>query len=316
MGRITTVLGTIPSPELGFCQSHEHLSIAGGYPVAVHPDQCIDDPGKSAEELALYRRAGGEALVDAQPLGCGRDAVMLRKISEQSGVRIIASTGFHKMIFYPRGHWIYSIDADDLTEIYTAELTQGMFTDGDTRYPETRSSIRSGQIKAALDGGEFSLQYEKLFSAAAEAAKVTGAALMVHVEKGSDPIALSDFLLRRGVSLDRVIFCHLDRMVEDLGVHREICGRSIYLEYDTIGRPKYHDDEEETRIILAMLEAGYEKQLLMSLDTTRGRLHSYGGMPGLDHILRFFIPLLRKHGVSEEQIKLFFTQNPAHVFAC
>ncbi|MDR3335932.1 MAG: hypothetical protein LBT16_01895, partial [Treponema sp.] len=213
MRRITTVLGTIPSPELGFCQSHEHLSIAKGYPAAVYPDQCIDDRGKSVEELALYRRAGGEALVDAQPLGCGRDAVILRKISEQSGVRIIASTGFHKMIFYPQGHWIYSINADDLTEIYTAELTRGMFTDGDNKYPETQSSIRSGQIKAALDGGEFSLQYEKLFSAAAEAAKVTGAALMVHVEKGSDPIALSDFLLRRGVSLDRVIFCHMDRMV-------------------------------------------------------------------------------------------------------
>jgi phosphotriesterase-related protein len=316
MRKIATVLGGIPPAELGFCQSHEHLSIAKGYPAGLYPGQCIDDGEKSGQELALYRRSGGEALVDAQPLGCGRDAVMLREISGRSGVRIIASTGFHKMPFYPRGHWIYSIDADALTGLYLAELSSGMFIDGDKKYPEVQGDVLAGQIMAALDGGEFGPQYEKLFSAAAEAEKITGAALMVHIEKGSDPIALSDFLLRRGLSLDRVIFCHLDRMVADLGVHREICGRSIYLEYDTIGRPKYHDDAEEMRIIFAMLEAGYERQLLMSLDTTRDRLRSYGGAPGLDYLLTTFIPLLLRHGVSEEQVKLFFTENPARVFAC
>jgi phosphotriesterase-related protein len=308
---ITTVLGDIQPSELGFCQSHEHLSILGGNPAS---DRCIDDREKSRQELELYRRSGGWAVVDAQGLGCGRDAAMLREISERSGVHIIASTGFHKMLFYPEGHWIYSITADDLTRLYTAELTRGMFIGGDG-YPVKQIDARAGQIKTALDAGEFTPQYRKVFTAAAEAAKISGAVLMAHIEKGSDPIALADFLDGQGVAPDRIIFCHLDRAVADIGIHREVCARSITLEYDTIGRPKYHDDEEEVRIILEMLKAGYEKQLLMSLDTTRTRLRSYGGTPGLTYIIESFIPLLRRRGLSEAQINLFFKENPARVFS-
>jgi phosphotriesterase-related protein len=311
---ITTVLGDIQPSKLGFCQSHEHLSIARGYPVSVSADQCIDDEEKSRQELELYRVAGGTAVVDAQGLGCGRDAAMLRNISEKSTMHIIASTGFHKMLFYPRRHWIYSISAGDLTKLYLTELNQGMFINCDTAYPVEQIGARAGIIKAALDAGEFSPQYEKLFSAAAEAARLSGVALMVHIEKGSDPIALADFLTNKGVDPRQLVFCHMDRMEPDLGVHRELCSRSINLEYDTIGRPKYHDDETEISIIQELLKWGYEKQLLMSLDTTRSRLRSYGGEPGLAYILERFIPLLRRRDVSEEQINLFFKENPALIF--
>jgi phosphotriesterase-related protein len=103
--------------------------------------------------------------------------------------------------------------------------------------------------------------------------------------------------------------------VADTAVHRELCARRITLEYDTVCRPKYHDDEREAAIITEMLEAGYEKQILMSLDTTRVRLRSYGGSPGLSYILDEFIPLLRRRGVSETQIESFFRENPARIFA-
>jgi phosphotriesterase-related protein len=279
------------------------------------PDQCIDDREKSCQELKLYYHSGGRAVVDAQGLGCGRDAAMLRNISKKSGVHIIASTGFHKMFFYPGGHWIYSISTDNLTRLYLAELTCGMFIDGDDGYPTEQIGARAGQIKAALDAGKFTPQYRKVFTAAAEAAKVSGVVLMVHIEKGSDPIALADFLNKQGVAPGRIVFCHLDRAVADIGIHREICARSITLEYDTIGRPKYHDDETEVRIILEMLKAGYEKQLLMSLDTTRARLKSYGGNPGLAYIIETFIPLLRRRDFPEEQIDLFFKDNPARIFS-
>jgi phosphotriesterase-related protein len=52
----------------------------------------------------------------------------------------------------------------------------------------------------------------------------------------------------------------------------------------------------------------------MSLDTTRARLSSYGGRPGLDHILARFIPLLRRRGLPEAQIRAFFLENPARAF--
>ena len=311
---ITTVLGDIEDAALGFCQSHEHLSIDPGCPSPVPADQCIDDPEKSRLELEAYRYAGGGAVVDAQGLGCGRDAAALARISRESSVHIVATTGFHKMQFYPEGHWIYSAGADQITRLYLAELGEGMFLDGDgAKIPVRHIEARAGLIKSALDAGEFTSQYQKLFTAALEAAKISGAALMVHIEKGSDPEALAVFLEKQGLDPHRIVFCHLDRAVANTAVHRAICARSISLEFDTIGRPKYHDDRTEIGIILPLLEAGYENRLLMSLDTTRARLKSYGGTPGLTYILEQFIPLMRGSGITEEQIDLFFRKNPARL---
>jgi phosphotriesterase-related protein len=310
--KITTVLGDIVPSELGFCQSHEHLSVV--FPESAGAGQNIDDPEKSLAELKTYHSAGGRAVVDAQPVGCGRDAAILVRISRQSGTHVIASTGFHKMTYYPQGHWIFSSSEDKLISLFIDELEGGMYTDDEAGFPRRQGGGRAGQIKTALDTEGLSPQYQKLFSAAAEAAKKTGCALMVHIERGSDPLSLADFLEKRGIPPDRVIFCHLDRAVQDISLHKELCRRGIYLEYDTIGRPKYHDDEKELEIIQKLLQGGCERQLLLSLDTTRARLRSYGGAPGLSYIIETFVPRMREKGISEARIRLFFTENPARVF--
>jgi phosphotriesterase-related protein len=312
---ITTVSGDIVPSVLGFCQSHEHLSIARNCLAAGGLQQCIDDSEKNIAELELYYSAGGRALVDAQPVGCGRDAGMLAFISEKSGVHIIASTGFHKLSYYPEDHWLHSADEEKLTRLFISELNQGLYLDGDIAFPSRQCGAKAGQIKTALDTEGLSHRYQRLFFVAAEAAKTADCALMVHIEKDSDPCQLASFLVRLGLPPDRVIFCHLDRAITDISVHKKICEQGIYLEYDTIGRPKYHDDEKEAAIILELLQAGYEKQLLMSLDTTRARLISYGGVPGLTHISNVFIPLLLRKGITENQIRSFFVENPARVFA-
>jgi phosphotriesterase-related protein len=315
MRNITTVLGDIDSEALGFCQSHEHLSIARSCPIAGGPERCIDDPEKSLAELRLYHAAGGRALVDAQPVGCGREAAVLARIAEQSGVHIIASTGFHKLSFYPNEHWIHSQGEDELARLFVSELADGMYLDGDTAFPRRRGGVRAGQIKTALDTEGLSPPYVKLFSAAVIAAKATGCALMAHIERGADPLRLAGFFERQGLPPDRLVFCHLDRAIANIAVHREICRRGIYLEYDTIGRPRYHDDGREADIILQLAEAGYESRILMSMDSTRARLRSYGGKPGLAYIIECFIPLLRRRGFTEAQIGRFFRENPARLFA-
>jgi phosphotriesterase-related protein len=239
---------------------------------------------------------------------------MLASISRASGVHVIASTGFHRTLYYPGDHWIHRLGEERLRSVFITELTGGMYIHCDRDFPEERCGSRAGQIKTALEPGAWNAQEQKLFAAAAGAAVETNRALMAHIEKGSDPLALADFLYKAGVDLRRAIFCHLDRSVGDLGIHRELCARGISLEYDTIARYKYHGDDKETGIILAMLDAGWEKQLLLSLDLTRARLRCYGGEPGLPYILETFIPLLRRRGVSEGQIGLFFHENPRRLF--
>ncbi len=208
-----TVPGDVPAEKLGFCQSHEHVFLAKGHSYSLDPALCIDDAKKSASELALYKNAGGAALVDAQPIGCGRDAEALRLVFRESGVHIVASTGFHKLVFYPEDHWIFKYGGDRLTRLFIKELTDGMYTLCDRHEPERQSGSRAGQIKTALDACGIAGEYAKLFEAAAAAAVETGRALMAHIEPGADPVALADFLESSGLDLNRVVFCHMDRAV-------------------------------------------------------------------------------------------------------
>lgn len=314
MKRINTVTGPILPEELGFCQSHEHLCILNGQSARVHPALCIDDEKSSLQELALYAAAGGNSLVDAQPVGCGRDAGFLRRISQESGIRIIASTGFHKLLFYPADHWIHSMSQDALTDLFTAELTEGMYAPCDAAPPAHRTGILAGQIKTALDRPGLTDQYKPLFRAAVRAARDTGAPLMAHIEQGADPLELAAFLEGEGMDMDRLIFCHLDRAAADLSIHRRLCALGITLEYDTVAREKYHSDDRELEIIDALLEAGYEDRLLMSLDVTRARLKSYGGQVGLCYMLETFLPRMRARGVTEGQLRKIFVENPARMF--
>lgn len=314
MEQIMTVTGAIAPDELGFCQSHEHLCILPGRSAEINPALRIDETRLSCDELIDYRAAGGDAVVDAQPIGCGRDVKLLEAISRESGVRIIASTGFHKQIFYPAEHWSVSWSEDQLTELYTSELTEGMFAACDALPPSERTKIRAGQIKTALDPEGLTAHSEVRFRAAARAARETGAPIMVHTEAGADSLALADLFEREIVELSRVIFCHLDRTEPDFEVHKELCRRGALLEYDTIAREKYHSDEREAELICAVLDAGHENRLLMSLDVTRERLLRYGGRVGLAYILKKFLPLLRSRGVSEKQLERIFRVNPSEAW--
>src|SRR5699024_9327784 len=98
---IQTVLGKIEPEKVAFCHSHEHLFLRDGQPSKVNPALRLDDYTATKKELELFKAIGGTTIVDAQPLGSGRDEINLVKVSEEIGVDIIASTGFHKFTFYP-----------------------------------------------------------------------------------------------------------------------------------------------------------------------------------------------------------------------
>lgn len=310
IGLIQTVLGSLLPEELGWCQCHEHLFIARGASYSINQALYMDDPVRSTSELCMYKSAGGESLVDAQPVGCGRIAAFLPAASKASGVNIIASTGFHKLQFYPDNHWIRTISEDSLTELYIDELEKGMYADGDTGEPSIRLEAKAGIIKVALDSTGIAGDYEKLFRAAANASQQTGRPVLCHVEHGGDAFETVNFFTRMGMKLQSLILCHLDRVNNDSVFHKELAAAGVYLEYDTIGRFKYHSDEKEAGLISDMVGAGFMEQVLLGLDTTRDRLKSYGGRIGLDYIKTEFIPKLLSNGIDAETIEAFAVKNP------
>lgn len=315
MKQIMTVTGWISPEQLGFCQCHEHLMLDKGVPYEIDPNMCMDDLSKSTDEASRLKQMGGSTVIDAQPAGCGRNAEGLVQISKASGLNIIASTGFHKLIFYRDAHWLHTLPADQIADIFISEIQTGMYSGAEKGLPKDRLPYRAGIIKAALDRENLTPQYQKLFYAACSAAAETDVPLMVHIEKDSNPLALLDFLLKQGVAPGRMIFCHMDRAAASLQIHKELLSQGIYLEYDTIGRYKYHSDWIEIQIIKEMLRSGYESQLLFSLDTTRARLKSYTpDAIGLDYLFTTFMPLMHKEGITDRQILKISHLNCIDVF--
>ncbi len=303
MKEIVTVLGTIKKEDLGFCQCHEHIMLSKGKSFEVNPVLCLDDLEKSLKEVKHYHHAGGNTILEAQPGGCNRMTEELVYISRKSGVHIIASTGFHKLIFYPDNHWIFSEPQEKLESFFVSELTKGMYTDADNGLPVHQCSARAGFIKTALDVEGLSPMYIKLFSAAVGAALKANRFIMVHIEQNADPVLLLEFLKEKGMKPGNLMFCHLARACKDIKILKKILSAGVYLEFDTIGRFKYHSDEHEIQIIKELMSEGYENQLMFSLDTTRARFKTYDeNAVGLDYILTTFVPNMKKSGITVEQI--------------
>lgn len=307
---IQTVLGNVSPDALGHIQCHEHIWLDKGPSFEINSALCADDYPRSLQELKDYAAAGGGAIVDAQPGGFGRSAAMLRRLSEASGVQIIAVTGFHKLQFMETEAKLDELSTEELTARFCADIAEGMIEpDG------SRSAAKAGIVKAAYEPNAFEHPvYARLMEAVAAAARQTGAPVMIHTEKNTSLPKLISFFADRGVAADRILICHLDRTNFDRSAHIEALDAGCMLCYDSIHRYKYVSDADERARIADMCKSGYDRQIVLSLDTTNQRLRAYHSPDmGLDYILTDFIPLLRQDGIGEESIRRMCRENAPHI---
>lgn len=309
---IRTVLGDIDESTAGHSQCHEHLFVEKGASYEVSGVLYMDEAEKSLKELEEYREAGGSLIVDAQPGMYGRMAELLGEISRSSGVHIVSSTGFHKTEFCDFPEFFTGHDAEDICGFFVSEITEGTLSSKAAGLKKT--GYRAGIIKVALDCAEDETGiYPKLFEAAAEAQKKTGASVLCHTDPGCDALNALRFFTDAGVPAEKIIICHLDRTARDVGYNSEIADEGAYLDYDSVARLKYLSHEEEIAFIEQMLKKGYSDRIMLSLDTTRARLKNYGGDIGLAYILTDFEEMLKEHGVSDADIENMTVNNARRV---
>lgn len=306
---IRTVWKDISPDEIGHAQCHEHIWLNRGASCTVNPALCMDDHGRSLKELKDYRQAGGSLIVDAQPTGCGRSLSELAKLSQESGVHIVAVAGFHKKEFFDN-LLLLSWPEERLADLYIREVT-----DGGSDSDQASSLYRAGMLKAAADGDwQSDPVYRKLFEAVAHAAVQTGAPVMIHTEKGNDILELIRWFQERGIAPKRLLICHLDRTHYDPAFHKEALSTGCFLCYDSICRYKYVSEQEELHLLLSMKQAGFLEQIVLSLDTTNQRLRSYYAKDlGLDYIRTTFIPRLKEHGFTDGEIRQMCSTNAGKI---
>lgn len=310
MSLVETTLGALEADSLGIINAHEHLIIDGGYTVVKEPDFRLDSAPKAVEELSRWRDAGGGAIVDTMPFGCGRNVRKLVQISEATGVPIVVPTGFQKSSYYLPDHWQHRYDEEAVAELLVAECRVGVDENNYDGPLVRRSPIKAGLIKVAGDYGFVGTTTRKLIRAAGRAHKVTGTPVLVHTEMGTAGEELLDLLAAAGVPPERVMLCHLDRNPDPV-VHRALAARGAFLEYDTPGRIKYQPEGVVVDLMRTMFDAGYGSRLLLGGDMARRSYWTaYGGGPGLAYLLTGFTRRLLGEGFSEREVAQVWRENP------
>ena len=238
MKKIRTVMGDFDPSDIGITLIHEHTYML--------------DFDIQLRELAEFKEQGGDCVVDQTTFGLGRRPILLKKLAEETGLHVVASTGFYREESHPE--IVIGADIETIANVMISEIEE---------------AVEGMDYKAGIIGEvgttEFGTteQEEKTLRASAKAQLATGVTVSVHTMGGAEALRAIDILQEEGVIPERILIDHIDLdHVEHL---RLVAERGVFLGFDTIGKARYRDDTLRLEVLCAMVELGYE-DLIDELD--------------------------------------------------
>lgn len=280
---------------------HEHVLVD-----FVGADQ-VSPQRYSAEEvfqtaqphLKALRAAGCRTLVECTPAFLGRDVNLLKRLSIASGLHIVTNTGFYGAA---NDKYVPAIarqeTAEQLASRWTREFQEGI--DG--------TGIRPGIIKIGVDPGPLSEIDAKLVRAAAKTHLRTGLTIASHTGDGTAALEELEILKREGVHPGAFIWVHAQTETNGQ-FHLKAAQQGAWVEFDGISEGSA---DKHLQLVKGLVEQGFSDRLLLSQDA--GWYHvgepKGGTFRSFTFALTSFIPLLRRAGISPEQVRTLFIDNP------
>ncbi len=340
-GMVMTVLGPVSVDSLGVTLMHEHILLDASVwwreppeisrrhiaqqPVnpailgelRMDPFVNLDntklyDSDVAVSELQQFQELGGQTVVDVTNRGIGRDPLALQRISRRTGLQIVCGAGYYLDGSHPPQ--VALMGVDDIAGEIVRDVVDGIDDTG----------VRAGIIGEIGVGIDFTAEERKILRGAARAQARSGAALTIHMpgwkRRGHEVL---DIVAEEGGNLAHTVLDHMNPSLDDVEYQTSLAERGAFLEYDMIGMDYFYadqqaqspSDEENAAAIKRLIDAGFLHSILLSQDVfLKMMLTCYGGW-GYGHILRHFVPRLRRHGVTEAQIHSLLVENPQRVFS-
>lgn len=299
MNKIRTVLGDIDSAKVGQTYPHEHL-------FTIHPSDdktlTISDDEKTTKEVITFKKIGGNTIIDGTPADLGRNLRSLKKISKDSKVNIVASTGNYLFDFMSEKE--NQMTEEELADHYISEVLRG----------EEGTGIKVGQIKVAVSLRFIHEQERKQLEAAAKAQKRTNAPIWIH-HGGILGVEIANILKNAGADLSKVILGHIDRN-PDFYDHLEILKTGMNVSVDNLARVTRYPVQTNIDVIKNVIDHGYIDKLFISADFGRTSYYeAYGGGPGLRYIFDSFYPrMIDQLKLNSNEIEMLKNKNVEMVY--
>ena len=140
---------------------------------------------------------GVQTIVDPTAMYLGRDVRFMKRVADESGVRIVACTGIYSYDHLPP--FFANRDIDAMAAHFVSDIEKGI----------QGTPIRAAFLKCAADAAGVTENIEKIHRAAARASLQTGAPIMAH---SAPPTANAprqiEIFAEEGVDLARVQIAH------------------------------------------------------------------------------------------------------------
>jgi phosphotriesterase-related protein len=321
MATIETVTGPIEAEQLGTTLIHEHLRTrdeavheqwpqaraSGGIPEREHPG---DGHDAAIEVATAAVELGVKSICDPTAMFLGRDIGFMRKVSQETGLQVVACTGIYTYDHLPP--FFVGRDADQIAELFVADIEVGI----------QGTEAKAAFIKCAADEPGVTENVEKVHRAAAKASVATGAPIMAHSRpaSGTGPRQVEIFL-EEGVDPAKIQIAHTGDS-DDLDYIEGLLETGVWIGLDRYGLEMFLPYEQRQATTLELLERGYADRVFLSADScgtidwfpqavieqmlTAGLAKDWD----IRIVHQRVIPDLKQAGVTDEQLETILVRNP------
>jgi phosphotriesterase-related protein len=313
MSRVETVQGAVEADELGLVLVHEHVRFRDEAVAAQWPGRYDEQAELEAalEAVGAAKSRGVETIVDPTAMFGGRDVRFMRRVADQSGVRIVACTGIYSYDYLP--HYFVNRDVDAMAEHFVSDIEGGV----------QGTDIKAAFLKCAADAAGVTENVEKIHRAVARASVQTGASIMAHsmpaVATGPRQIEIFE---EEGVDMARVQIAHCGDS-EDVEYIERLIDRGVYVGLDRYGLEMFLPIDKRNATAAELLRRGHAERLMISQDycatidwfppEAEPILEANGAIRNWSMTLVFdeVVPALRELGaMDDESYRTIFVENP------
>jgi phosphotriesterase-related protein len=256
----------------------------------------MQDIDLMADELKAAKQEGVGCIVDGGHPDMGRNAGFLRQLSMRSQMPIVIGGGLYTQPFYP--HEMSAMSEDQILRMLLKQVEAdpiGVF-----------GEIGSWDFMTTDE--------RKVFRAIGRAHLATNLPIFTHTGiPGKGALEQLDILEDAGVRPNRIVIGHLGNLMDPaVQVHKAICRRGAFVEFDRLGGA---NDDPQVPMMMALIKAGFADNLLFSSDLAQPNAIKRNNGPGYAKTLTVFLPKLKAAGASEDVLRQIMIDNPRRFLA-
>jgi phosphotriesterase-related protein len=313
MPEVQTVQGAVDAEALGLVLVHEHVRFRDEAVAEQWPGRYDDQLELDAALLAVNAAKGHgvQTIVDPTAMFGGRDVGFMKRVADETGVRIVACTGIYSYDYLP--HYFENRDIDVMADHFVEDIEVGIQGTG----------IRAAFLKCAADAPGVTEHVEKIHRAVARASVQTGAPIMAHsmpaVATGPRQVEIFE---EEGVDLSRVQIAHCGD-TDDVDYIERLIDRGVYVGLDRYGLEMYLPMDRRNATAAELLRRGHAGRLMISQDfcatidwfpaeaeedfTSKGAIRNWS----MTLIFEEVVPALRELGAMDDAaFAQIFVENP------